>query len=177
MGSLGKVEQMCDNLCADQEAQVYRTVRAQKRIFIYIIAYFFEQILHILVPKTLRKQPLSRDVSIPVMPLSGVRACLSVTDSARRNAARPASRGCATSSARNLTAFHIARHSITGSDTRRSTTSACCSVARSTLIYLLVWTNLSPMVRRAIARRSIIRSSIDAKLFVLREFVGWVSLC
>lgn len=173
MGSLGKVEQMCDNLCADQEAQVYRTVR----IFSYSISYFCEKILHTLVPKTLRMQPLSRDVSIPVMPLSGVRACLSVTVSARRNAARPASRGCATSSARNLTVCHIARHSITGSDTRRSTTSACCSVARSTLIYLLVWTNLSPMAHPAIARQSIIRSSIDAKQFVLREFVGWVSLC
>lgn len=138
MGSLGKVEQMRDYLCADQEAQVYRTVRAQKRFFIYSISYFCDKILHTLVPKTLRKQLPSRDVSIPVMPLSGVPACLSVTVSARRNAARPASRGCATSSARNLTACHIARHSITGSDTRRSTTSACCSVARSTLIYLLV---------------------------------------
>lgn len=138
MGSLGKVEQMCDNLCADQKAQVHRTVRAQNRIFSYSISYFCEKILHTLVPKTLRMQPLSRDVSIPVMPLSAVRACLSVTVSARRNAARPASRGCAMSSARNLTACHIARHSITGSDTRRSTTSACCSVARSTLIYLLV---------------------------------------
>lgn len=96
-------------------------------------------LLYIEVPKTLRKQPLSRDVSIPVeMKPSAARACSSATVSARRNGAKPESRDCATSSARDSTACHIARHSITGSDTRRSTTSACCSAGRSILTYSLV---------------------------------------
>lgn len=106
---------------------------------------------------------------------SAARACSSATVSARRNGAKPESRDCATSSARDSTACHIARHSITGSDTRRSTTSACCSAGRSILTYSLVWTNLSPMARRAIVRQYTIRSSIGAKQFASREFVGWVT--
>jgi len=125
-----------------------------------------------LARKTLLKWILWKDVSIQVMPQWDVLEYWRDIVNARKNAVRLVNNDCVTSSAKNLTMCLIGKCSTIGSVTRKNMMNACFSAVRSIQIYSSVWTNLSPMARHAIARPSIIRSSIGDRLCVWREYVG-----